>query len=285
MTGKAQILAKGVRNSVGFDWNPTTGEIWFTDNNRQGYPNPDEINRISAPNQHFGVPYLFGKGTPGFTEEEFNDPSVIQPTLVQGAIVSDKSLQQDDPKEYVPPAFELGTDTAPLGLKFWNGYPARAGTQNMLVAVHGAGTAGRPGMDVRLVSIQDGTRVVNQIPLINGFIQDPQRFDVYCLDDSCIGRPADILELSDGSLLISDDVAGVIYHVSYDPTGLPDTRLSLRPMLAPAPELEGEMISGTLISPDGNSRQFHTSFNPADSEAAVVLNGLAYGTYRSSSTM
>lgn len=280
VTGKAQILAKGVRNSVGFDWNPTTGEIWFTDNNRQGYPNPDEINRISEPNQHFGVPYLFGKGTPGFTEEEFQNPTVIQPPLVQGAIVSDKSLQQVDPKDYVPAAFELGTNTAPLGLKFWKGYPARAGTQNMLVAVHGAGTAARPGMDVRLVSIQGGTRVVNQIPLINGFIQDPQRFDMSCLDDSCIGRPVDFLELPDGSLLMSDDVAGVIYHVSYDPTGLPDTQLSLRPMPAPAPELEGEMISGTLISPDGNTRQFHASFNPADSEAAVVLNGLAYGTYK-----
>ena len=280
VTGKAQILAQGVRNSVGFDWNPKTGEIWFTDNNRQGYANPDEINRISAANQHFGVPYLFGKGTPGFTEEEFRNPGVIQPPLVRGAIVSDKSLQQIDPKDYEPAAFELGTNTAPLGLVFWEGYPARTGTQNMLVAVHGAGTAPRPGMDVRLVSIQGGTRVVNQIPLINGFIQDPQRFDVYCLDDSCVGRPVDMLKLDDGSLLISDDVAGVIYRVSYDPTGLPDTSLALRPMLAPAPELEDEMISGSLISPDGNTRQFHTSFNPADSEAALVLNGLAYGTYQ-----
>ncbi|NWE19416.1 DUF1592 domain-containing protein [Pseudomonas sp. P7548] len=280
VTGKAEILAKGVRNSVGFDWNPKTGEIWFTDNNRQGYPNPDELNRISGAHQHFGVPYLFGKGTPGFTEEEFRNPGVIQPPLVQGAIVSDKSLQQIDPKDYVPAAFELGTNTAPLGLKFWEGFPARAGTQNMLVAVHGAGTAERPGMDVRIVSIQNGTRVVNQIPLINGFIQDPQRFDVYCLDDSCVGRPADFLELADKSLLVSDDVAGVIYRVSYDPAGLPDTQLTLRPMLAPAPELEDEMLSGTLVSPGGNTRQFHTSFNPADSEAALILNGLPYGTYQ-----
>ncbi|MFP3670430.1 hypothetical protein SB717_35675, partial [Priestia sp. SIMBA_032] len=90
------------------------------------------------------------------TEEEFRNPGVIQPPLVQGAIVSDKSLQQIDPKDYVPPAFELGTNTAPLGLEFWDGFPARAGTQNMLVAVHGAGTAQRPGMDVRIFSIQNG---------------------------------------------------------------------------------------------------------------------------------
>lgn len=271
VTGKAQILARGVRNSVGFDWNAKTGEIWFTDNNRQGFPNPDEVNRISGPGLHFGVPYLFGKGTPGFTDEEFRNPGVIQPPLVQGAIVSDKSLEQVDPKDYVPAAFELGTNTAPLGLKFWDGYPATAHTQPMLVAVHGAGTAERPGMDIRLVTVQGGTRVVNQIPLINGFIQDPERFDVYCLDNSCVGRPVDFLELPDKSLLVSDDVAGVIYRVWYDPVGLPDTQLTLRPMLAASPELESEMASGTLISPDGNTRLFHMSLNPGDNEAALVL--------------
>jgi glucose/arabinose dehydrogenase len=280
VTGKAQILARGVRNSVGFDWNAKTGEIWFTDNNRQGFPNPDEVNRISGPGLHFGVPYLFGKGTPGFTDEEFRNPGVIQPPLVQGAIVSDKSLEQVDPKDYVPAAFELGTNTAPLGLKFWDGYPATVHTQPMLVAVHGAGTAERPGMDIRLVTVQGGTRVVNQIPLINGFIQDPERFDVYCLDNSCVGRPVDFLELPDKSLLVSDDVAGVIYRVWYDPVGLPDTQLTLRPMLAASPELESEMASGKLISPDGNTRLFHMSLNPGDNEAALVLQGLPYGVYQ-----
>ncbi len=279
-TGEAQIIARGVRNSVGFDWNPKTGEIWFTDNNRQGYPNPDEVNRVSAADLHFGVPYRFGKGTPGFTDEEFRNPGVIQPPLVQGAIVSDKSLEQIDPQNYVPAAFELGTNTAPLGLKFWDGYPVNPNTQAMLVAVHGAGTAARPGMDIRLVTVKDGARVVNQIPLINGFIQDPQRFDVYCLDDSCVGRPVEFLELPDQSLLVSDDVAGVIYRVWYDPAGLPDTQLALRPMLAPSPELENEMASGTLSSPGGNTRLFHVSLNPADNEATLRLKGLAYGEYR-----
>lgn len=279
-TGKAQILAKGVRNSVGFDWNPKTQEIWFSDNNRQGFPNPDEVNRISGPGLHFGVPYRFGKDTPGFTQEEFENPRVIQPPLVPGAIVSDKSLEQIDPKDYVPPAFELGTNTAPLGVKFWDAYPTKIDTQGLLVAVHGAGSTARPGMDVRLLTVQGGKRVVNQIPLINGFIQDPNNFDVYCLDNSCVGRPADFLELADKSLLISDDVAGVIYRVSYDPAGLPDTQLTLRPMLAPVPELEGEMVSGTLISPDANTRLFHLSWNPEDNEAGMVFNGLAYGNYQ-----
>ena len=144
-----------------------------SDNNRQGFPNPDEINWVSGPGLHFGVPYLFGKGTPGFTQEEYQNPGVIQPPLVPGAIVSDKAPGQVSPADYVPAAFELGTNTAPLGVRFWKGYPTANGTQRLLVAVHGAGSAASPGMDVQMLTIQGGTRVVNQIPLINGFVQDP----------------------------------------------------------------------------------------------------------------
>ncbi|WP_322616213.1 DUF1592 domain-containing protein [Pseudomonas sp. BIC9C] len=278
-TGASEILATGVRNSVGFDWNPKDGKIWFSDNNRQGFPNPDEVNFVRGPGLHFGVPYRFGKDTPGFTREEFLNPGVIQPPLVPGAIVSDKSLEQINPADYVPAAFESGTNTAPLGVKFWSGYPADADTQRLLVAVHGAGSTVRPGMDIQMLTIQGGTRVVNQIPLINGFVQDPDRFDVYCLDNSCIGRPVEFLELADGSLLISDDVAGVIYRVRYDATGLPQTELALRPMQSP-PGLENEMISGYLIAPDGNSRLVQVSWNPADNESTLFLKGLAYGEYQ-----
>ncbi|WP_085724891.1 DUF1592 domain-containing protein [Pseudomonas sp. R37(2017)] len=278
-TGASEILASGVRNSVGFDWNPKDGKIWFSDNNRQGFPNPDEVNVIRGPGLHFGVPYRFGRDTPGFTQEEYLNPGVIQPPLVPGAIVSDKSLEQIDPADYVPAAFESGTNTAPLGVKFWSGYPATADTQQLLVAVHGAGSTARPGMDIQMLTIQGGTRVVNQIPLINGFVQDPDRFDVYCLDNSCIGRPVEFLELADGSLLISDDVAGVIYRVRYDATGLPQTELTLRPMLSP-PGLENEMVSGYLIAPDGNSRLVQMSWNALNSKSPLVLKGLAYGEYQ-----
>lgn len=277
-TGESEILATGVRNSVGFDWNPQDGKLWFSDNNRQGFPNPDEVNVISVPKLHFGVPYRFGKGTPGFTQEEYQNPGVIQPPLVPGAIVSDKSLEQINPSDYVPAAFESGTNTAPLGVKFWSGFPTTPGTQHLLVAMHGAGSPARPGMDIQMLTIQS-SRVVNQIPLINDFVQDPNNFDVYCLDNSCIGRPVEFLQLADGSLLISDDVAGVIYRVHYDPTGLPATQLALRPMLPPD-GLENEMASGYLIGPDGNSRLVQMSLNPADNEAALVLKGLAYGKYQ-----
>jgi glucose/arabinose dehydrogenase len=278
-TGQSETLALGVRNSVGFDWNPKDGKIWFSDNNRQGFPNPDEVNWIRGPGLHFGVPYRFGKDTPGFTQEEYQNPGVIQPPLVPGAIVSDKPLEQINPADYVPAAFASGTNTAPLGVKFWSGYPAAAGTQRLLVAMHGAGSTARPGMDVQMLTVQGGTRVVNQIPLINGFVQNPEQFDVYCLDASCIGRPVEFLELPDHSLLISDDVAGVIYRVRYDGTGLPPTQLSLRPMLAP-PGAENEMISGYLTGPDGNSRLVQLSWNPADSESALVLDGLPFGQYQ-----
>lgn len=277
-TGESEILASGVRNSVGFDWNPQDGKLWFSDNNRQGFPNPDEVNVISGPRLLFGVPYRFGKGTPGFTQEEYQNPGVIQPPLVPGAIVSDKSLEQIKPSDYVPAAFESGTNTAPLGVKFWSGYPTTPGTQRLLVAVHGAGSTARPGMDIQMLTTQ-GSRVVSQIPLINDFVQDPEKFDVYCLDNSCIGRPVEFLELADGSLLISDDVAGVIYRVRYDATGLPATQLALLPMLPPD-GLENEMASGYLIGPDGNSRLVQMSLNPADNEAALVLKGLAYGEYQ-----
>lgn len=277
-TGESEILASGVRNSVGFDWNPQDGKLWFSDNNRQGFPNPDEVNVISGPRLLFGVPYRFGKGTPGFTQEEYQNPGVIQPPLVPGAIVSDKSLEQIKPSDYVPAAFESGTNTAPLGVKFWSGYPTTPGTQRLLVAVHGAGSTARPGMDIQMLTTQ-GSRVVSQIPLINDFVQDPEKFDVYCLDNSCIGRPVEFLELADGSLLISDDVAGVIYRVRYDATGLPATQLELLPMLPPD-GLENEMASGYLIGPDGNSRLVQMSLNPADNEAALVLKGLAYGEYQ-----
>lgn len=279
-TGASEIVATGVRNSVGFDWNPQDGQIWFSDNNRQGFPNPDEVNLISKPGLHFGVPYRFGKDTPGFTEEEYLDPTVIQPPLVPGAIVSDKSLEQINPADYVSAAFASGTNTAPLGVKFWSGYPsAGPGTQRLLVAMHGAGSTARPGMDIQMLTIQGGTQVVNQIPLINGFVQDPDRFDVYCLDNSCIGRPVEFLELADGSLLISDDVAGVIYRVRHDASGLPQTRLELRPMLPPG-GLENEMISGYLIDPDGNTRLVQLSWRDADSAARIILEGLEYGQYQ-----
>lgn len=274
-TGASTIIAKGIRNSVGFDWNPVSKEIWFGDNNRQGIANPDEINRISAPGQHFGVPYIFGKQTPGFTQQEFNNPNeYVTPTLVAGAIVSDLSIDQIDPKNYVPAAFELGSGLAPVGVTFWSPRPATDGSQELLVATHGASSHVTPGLDVRRMAIKNG-KIIYQLPLINGWAQNPEQLDAYCLSDNCIGRPTDLLTLPDNSLLISDDVAGVIYRVTYDASALKKTNLVFHSSTTPPAALADEMISGYLIDTHGNSRAFNVGWG----SAVMTLEGLDYGSY------
>ena len=277
-TGESEILAKGVRNSVGFDWNPSDGKIWFSDNNRQGFPNADEVNRIATSGQHFGVPYVFGRSTPGFTADEFNRPELITPQLTTGAIVSDKPLSAIKPSDYSPPAYEMGTNTAPLGLKFWKSYPAlMPDVQHLLVAVHGTGSMSEPGMEIRMLGIQNGEKVINQIPLINGWGKSADSIDVYCLTDKCVGRPADFLELADKSLLVSDDVTGVIYRVSFDAKewGQAGTVLHLQPTVVPDAHLADQMVSGHLIDPDGRSRLFQVAWGSPD----LQIFGLKPGTY------
>lgn len=274
-TGASTIIAKGIRNSVGFDWNPVSKEIWFSDNNRQGIANPDEINRISAPGQHFGVPYIFGKQTPGFTQQEFDNPNeYVTPTLVAGAIVSDLSIDQIDPKRYVPGAFELGSGLAPVGVKFWSPRPTADGSQELLIATHGASAHLTPGLDVRRMAIKNG-KIIYQLPLINGWAQNPEQLDAYCLSDHCIGRPTDLLTLPDNSLLISDDVAGVIYRVTFDASALKKTNLVFHSSTTPPAALADEMISGNLIDTHGNSRAFNVGWG----SAVMTLEGLDYGSY------
>ncbi|MGX1126717.1 DUF1592 domain-containing protein [Pseudomonas sp. HLS-6 TE3448] len=289
-TGKSEILAKGVRNSVGFDWNPDDHKIWFSDNNRQGFPNADEINRIARSAvkgkndaMHFGVPYVFGRSTPGFTADEFNNPGDTQPPLVKGAIISDKPLAAINQSDHTPPAYELGSNTAPLGIKFWKPNPLFGqGIQPLLVATHGVGATGEPGLEIRMLGIQNNSKVVNQIPLINGWVKDPNNFDVYCLTNSCVGRPADFLELADKSLLVSDDVAGVIYRVSFDAKEWMQagTVLHLQPTVVPDAHLADQMVSGTLKDPDGHTRMFQVAWNTPDFQTPdLQIYGLKPGTY------
>ncbi|WP_219064038.1 DUF1592 domain-containing protein [Pseudomonas sp. UMAB-08] len=274
-TGESTIMASGVRNSVGFDWNPVSKEIWFSDNNRQNIVNSDELNRVSAPNERFGVPYIFGKNTLGFTQQEFDNPGEhFNPPLIAGAIVSDLAPAQIDAKNYQPAAFEFGMSMAPLGVKYWDPVPPKDGAQQLLVATHGTGTVAVPGMDVRRMGIKAG-KVVYQIPLINGWVKTPEKFDVYCLTDDCIGRPTDFLLLPDNSLLISDDVAGVIYRVTYDASSLKKTNLVFHSGTPPPATLADEMISGYLIDASGNSRLFNVGWG----SGVMTLEGLDYGSY------
>ncbi|QWP75347.1 DUF1592 domain-containing protein [Lysobacter sp. K5869] len=277
-TGKATILAQGVRNSVGFDWHPDTHEIWFSDNNRQGFDNPEEINRLASAGQHFGRPYVFGRDTLGFTQAEYDKPEQeIVPKLVQGAIVSDKPLSAIDPKHYVPPALALATNTAPSGLKFWNGVAGPVATRRFLVAQHGLGkTAARPGLNLLMVTVASDSRVLQEFPVIDGWIQDFDKADAYCLTDACVGRPTDLLILDERSFLLSDDVAGVIYKVSYDPAAVRDASLTLQAGEPPSPNIAGRMIGGHLIDPQGHERYFQLAWNAPP----IVMSGVADGVYK-----
>ena len=283
-TGASKVIAKGVRNAVGFAWGEQ-GNLWFGDNNRDTYPNSDEINMIPKEQQageplHFGVPYFYGRDTPGFTAQEYQEPGSITPPLADGAIVSDKPLHQLKPEDYRAPAYELGSNTAPLGIAFWRGFyndtqPGKT-YERLLVAVHGTGLKASPGMELRMLNVENDSKVVSQIPLVTGWGGSTEAFNVYCLDDSCLGRPTDMLVLGDNSLLVSDDLAGVIYRITFDPRQLTGkASLQLRPTEAPNEQVRPLMISGTLTDDKGGRRRFDVAWG----NKPLFIMGLGPGHY------
>jgi glucose/arabinose dehydrogenase len=185
-SGKVEVVARGVRNTVGFDWQPGSGELWFTDNGRDWLGDdapPDELNRVSRPGQHFGYPYCHG-GTRA--DPEFGKTRRCS--------------------EFVPPVQNLGAHVASLGMRFYAGkaFPERY-RGAIFIAEHGSWNRSRKnGYRVSVVRVQDG-RAIGYEPFITGWLQG----------ESAWGRPADVLVMPDGSLLVSDDTAGAIYRVSY----------------------------------------------------------------------
>jgi len=183
-----EVVAKGVRNTVGFDWHPETGELWFTENGRDmmGDDMPgDELNRISAPGQHFGYPYVHQGDT---LDPQFG---------------KDKKVE-----DYVAPAQVLGPHVAALGMRFYTGtmFPAEYKNQ-IFIAEHGSwNRRDKSGYRVMVVK-HDGKNGTSYEPFATGWLQD---------GDETWGRPADVLVMPDGSLLIADDQADVIYRVTYE---------------------------------------------------------------------
>ena len=181
-----EIFARGVRNTVGFDWHPVTKELWFTDNGRDWLGDdrpPDELNRASGPGLHFGYPFLHGKDIP---EPEF------------GAGL-DRSL-------ITLPAMELGPHVASLGMRFYTGamFPEEYRNQ-ILIAEHGSWNRSVPiGYRISLVRLQ-GDKVISYETFATGWLQGSRAW----------GRPVDVQVLADGSLLVSDDQAGAIYRIHY----------------------------------------------------------------------
>ncbi|MEJ2140849.1 MAG: sorbosone dehydrogenase family protein [Gammaproteobacteria bacterium] len=181
-----EIYARGIRNTVGFDWHPLTGELWFTDNGRDMLGDdvpPDELNHAPRQGMHFGYPYCHGK-------------SVIDPEFGTG----------DSCKQHTPPAQELGPHVAALGMRFYIGkmFPAEYRNQ-IFIAEHGSWNRSKKiGYRISLVKLQNN-RAVSYTPFATGWLEG----------QSAWGRPVDIMHLLDGSLLVSDDKAGVIYRISY----------------------------------------------------------------------
>ncbi len=181
-----QVVARGVRNTVGFDWHPATGELWFTDNGRDLMGDdrpPDELNRLASPGQHFGFPFCHGRG--------IADPE------------HGKSGRCEDS---VPPVAELGPHVAAIGMRFYDGEQFPAAYENaVFIAEHGSwNRSSKVGYRVTVVRLE-GNRALSYEPFAEGWLQG----------ESAWGRPADVEVAPDGSLLVSDDFAGAVYRVSY----------------------------------------------------------------------
>ncbi len=189
-SGEYTVYAKGVRNSVGLAFHPQDGSLWFTDNGRDWLGDdlpPDEINHAYRSGLDFGFPYLHGK-------------QVLDPEYGKSAQI----------QQYTLPVVELGAHVAPLGLAFYTGdmFPEQY-RNSVFVAEHGSWNRSRKS-GYRVIEVQlKQNRLQAVKPFITGWL-DKQK-------DSAWGRPVDIVQLEDGSMLVSDDYADLIYRVIYSP--------------------------------------------------------------------
>lgn len=185
-THARRIVARGVRNSVGFDWDPKDGSLWFTENGRDmmGDDMPScELDHLTAIGQHFGYPFCHQGDT-------------LDPEFGKGHSCA----------EFVPPAAKLGPHVAPLGMAFYRGSMFPAKYQGAIfIAEHGSWNRSTP----------IGYRLAVAWPRPDGSATHEVFCDGWLQGSSAWGRPVDVLELPDGSLLVSDDVADMIYRITY----------------------------------------------------------------------
>ncbi len=182
-----ETFARGVRNSVGFDWDPRTHDLWFTSNGRDWLGDdspPDTLNHASRAGENFGYPYCHA-GT-----------------------ISDPDFGAKKPcSAFEPPAQKLGPHVAALGMRFYTGtqFPERYRGQ-IFIAEHGSWNRSRKiGYRVTLVRLDAGGKAIGYEPFAEGWLQG----------ETAWGRPSDVQVAPDGSLLIADDTAGAIYRVRY----------------------------------------------------------------------
>ena len=181
-----EIFAHGVRNSVGFDFHPSTDELWFTDNGRDWLGDnlpPDELNLASKKGLHFGFPHLHGK-------------DIIDPDFGSGV----------DSSQFTKPVLELGPHVAALGMRFYTGTMFPKEYQNQIfIAEHGSwNRSEKIGYRVTLVRLS-GNDAMSYETFAEGWLKG----------ESVSGRPVDVQQMPDGSLLVSDDYGNIIYRIFY----------------------------------------------------------------------
>ncbi len=182
-----EIYEMGIRNTVGFDWNPRTNILWFTDNGRDMLGDnipPDELNRAPKKGMNFGFPYVYGNNMP---DPEFG-----------------KSV---DVSKFTKPAQTLGPHVASLGMMFYTGtmFPNKYKNQ-IFICEHGSWNRSKKiGYRVTVVKLDSANHPISYQPFAYGWLKG----------ESVSGRPVDVIQMPDGSLLVSDDFGGIIYRITY----------------------------------------------------------------------
>lgn len=186
---KPEIFARGIRNTVGFDWHPLTSELWFSENGRDHLGDdipPEELNRVSKSGQHFGYPYCHGDDIP---DPEFGSKRKCN--------------------EFTPPEVKFQAHSAGLGLRFYTGtsFPTEYRNQ-VFLAQHGSWNRSKK-VGYKILTVNTATKDGAK-PEYNVFAEG-----WLGADDSVWGRPVDVLVMPDGALLVSDDYANAIYRIAY----------------------------------------------------------------------
>jgi glucose/arabinose dehydrogenase len=182
-----EVIARGVRNTVGFDWNPENKQLYFTDNGRDWMSEDvpeDELNRITKVGEHFGAPYCL-------------QGNIVDPEFGWGKSCSD----------FTSPVGLLGPHSAALGMRFYTGSLFPKAYKNVaIIARHGSWNRSKKvGGDLVIAKFNKDGTMKSLEPFLTGFVED----------NKYIGRPVDVLQLKDGSLLVSDDWNGAIYRITY----------------------------------------------------------------------
>jgi glucose/arabinose dehydrogenase len=182
-----ETFARGIRNSVGFDWDPRTRELWFTNNGRDLMGDdvpPDTLNAARGAGLDFGFPYCHAGTIP---DPEFGRAKPCN--------------------AFAPPAERLGPHVAALGMRFYTGaqFP-QAYRDQIFIAEHGSwNRSSKVGYRVTVVKLDASRKPIRYEPFAEGWLADERAW----------GRPADVAVAPDGSLLVSDDAAGAIYRIRY----------------------------------------------------------------------